>query len=167
MRKTLRKIREGSGDVQWPQVAYFGFYTVDCFDCPSFTMFTANDCPRAVDILYHRTFEPMSMKLWCRLASIASGIFDIGAHVGVYSLAAASLRPDLPVHAFEPNPYAYARLRVHKNVNGFLNIVEHRCALGDATGVTQLTWSHKSGLPISSGATIADHGNEEIGAQFW
>jgi len=130
---------------------YYGFYDVTIFDCPSFVMFTADDCPRAADILGYRSFETMSMRIWCKLARGANSIFDIGAHVGVYSLAAASLRPELSIHAFEPNPYAFARLRVHKKANRFFNITEHTIALGNATGITEFEWVRKPSLLISSG----------------
>src|SRR5262245_20569340 len=99
-----------------------GFYTVDLFDCPPFQMFSNGDDPRAIEILEYKSFEPHSMRLWCRLVRDATAILDIGAHTGVYSLAAASLRKDIQIHAFEPNPYAAARLRVHKHLNGFANL---------------------------------------------
>jgi hypothetical protein len=116
---------------------FYGFYEVSCFDCPPFMMFTANDCPRAIDILKHKSFEPESMRLWCRLSRSATSILDIGAQVGIYTMAAAGLRPDIPIHAFEPNPYAYARLSVHKSINGYENIVVYRIALGDSAGITR------------------------------
>lgn len=136
------------------QITRYGFYDVDLFECPSFQMFTVNDCPRASDILFHKHFEPMSMRLWCRLARTATGILDIGAQVGVYSLAAAALRKDIPIHAIEPNPYAYARLRVHKQLNHFDNIVEFPCAASDTNGYAMLSWVKKPGAPISSGARL-------------
>lgn len=137
-----------------PRISPFGFYTVDLFDCPSFKMFTAGDCPRAENILLDRKFEPESMRLWCKLVRAATSILDIGAHVGVYSLAAASLRSDIPVHAFEPNPEAYSRLRVHRRINGFDNIVEHRYALADKTGTAAFSWYVKPEKFIASGAGL-------------
>jgi FkbM family methyltransferase len=151
-RATLDAIRAGTA--QWPRDAYFGYYLVDLFDCPPFVMFTNNDCPRAIDILYHRHFEPGSMALWCRLARNATSILDIGAHVGVYALAAASRRPDMPIYAFEPNPYAAARLRLHKEFNGFENIVEMRVALAHKSTVGSISWTRQKRL-IPSGATLA------------
>ncbi len=115
-------------------------------------MFTANDCPRAMDILHHKTFEPSSMQLWCRLARTATSIVDVGAQVGIYSLTAAALRSDIPIHALEPNPYAYARLRIHKNINGFHNIVEHCVAAVSKAGISRLSWNERGW--ISSGAAL-------------
>jgi FkbM family methyltransferase len=136
------------------QIAYFGYYEVDMFECPTFLMFTNNDCPRGWDIMFSRHFEPQSMKLWCRMARAATGIIDIGAHVGVYSLAAAALRDDVKIHSFEPNPYAFSRLRMHKTINSFSNINEYAFAISDEIGTTYLSWAKKPTLQISSGGSI-------------
>ena len=117
-------------------------------------MFTNNDCPRAMNILIGRSFEPSSMKIWCRLARTATGILDIGASVGVYALAAASIRKDLKIHAFEPNPHAYARLRMHKLLNKFDNIVEHIFAVGDKNQYVNFCWFIKPFVQISSGGGV-------------
>jgi FkbM family methyltransferase len=150
----LKATRERPGNVEMADYPFYGYYEVDLFESPPFLMFTNNDCPRAENIFYLRHFEPHSMKLWCRLARTATGIVDIGAHVGVYSLAAAALRPDLQIHAFEPNPHAYGRLRVHKMINGFTNIVEHTVAAGDTDGFVQFAWVRKPTLAISSGGSV-------------
>ena len=130
--------------------AFYGFYLVDGYECPPFVMFSANDTGVYADASY----EPMAMKVWCRLCCVATGIFDIGSHGGLYSLAAASIRPELQIQAFEPNPYAFARLRLHKAINGCWNIVENRMALSDANGIGRLSWVKRSGLPISAGGSL-------------
>lgn len=136
---------------------YFGYITVNYFDCPPFLMFNNDDCTTCQNILVHQ-FEPASMRLWCTLARNATGFLDIGANVGVYALAAAAVRPDIQIHAFEPNPHAFARLRVNKHRNGFSNIVEHQEALGHDDGVPiRLSWRAKPGNPISTGACVGDH----------
>lgn len=136
-----------------------GFYDVTLFDCPPFRMFHVNDCPRAVDILKHKRFEPASMALWCKLARTATSIIDIGAQVGVYSLAAAALRQDIEIHAFEPNPFAYARLELHRQINGFKNIRVYPYALGRSEGVTNLSWRDKG--HISSGSQVREPGADD------
>lgn len=139
-------------------MAHFGYYEVDLFDCPPFQMFSNGDDPFSVYVLEYRRFEPQSMSLWCKFVRRASSILDIGANVGAYSMAAASLRKDIPIHAFEPNPYAAARLRVNKHRNKFDNIQEHAVALADIDAISQLTWTVKSGGLINSGGTIGtDH----------
>jgi len=153
-----------------PETPYFGYINVTLFECPPFVMFTNNDSPVVQQILYRRSFEPMSMKLWCRLCQSATGILDIGANVGVYSLAAAASRRDLAVHAFEPNPYAYARLRIHKEINALSNIVEHAVAVGHANASVAFSWRVKPGGAIASGgglvASKGSHAVEKITVQM-
>ena len=132
-----------------------GFYWVHIFDTPPFRMFCAGDSHRYIDIVTLRHFEPTSMRLWCNLARTASTIVDIGAQEGVYSLAAAALRDDIPIHSFEPNPDAFARLAVHKRINGFQNIELHREALADRRGVATISWVYKDGF-ISSGGHLGE-----------
>jgi FkbM family methyltransferase len=138
--------------VALPGPEYYGFLKVACFDCPPFLMFTANDCGRSKSIINNSYAEPESMRLWCHLCRTATAIIDVGAQVGVFSLCAASVRDDVRIYAFEPNPYAYARLRVHKNINGFDNIVESRSAALNKAGCVTMAWWEKG--HISSGTQI-------------
>jgi FkbM family methyltransferase len=154
---TLTALRNGSA--QSSAHPYFGYFTADIFDCPPFIMFTNNDCPGSTSILYHRQFEMGSLRLWCALAKSASSVIDIGANVGIYSLTVAALRSDIPIHAFEPNPHAFARLRLNKSVNNFLNINERQDALGHIDNQPiSLTWRAKPGHPISSGSAVGKKG---------
>lgn len=133
---------------------YFGYLNVDVFDCPPFILFTNDDAPVVKYLISSGTFEPASMALWCALARKATGIVDVGANIGIYSICASKLRPDLPIHAFEPNPYAYARLRIHKHINALPNLVEHVTALGATNSYERISWVVKPGGSISSGAGL-------------
>ena len=44
-------------------------------------------------------------------------LWDIGANLGLHSLSAARLEPDLQIHAFEPNPAMHLRLTEHARLN--------------------------------------------------
>jgi FkbM family methyltransferase len=46
----------------------------------------------------------------------------------------AAGRPDLAVHAFEPNPTVVPRLERNRNLNRAANLVVHATALGEAAG---------------------------------
>jgi FkbM family methyltransferase len=140
-------------------MVFRGFHTVDIFDCPPFQLFTNGDDPASAEILQNRSFEPHSMRLWCRLARNATSILDIGAHVGVYSLSAASLRQDLQIHAFEPNPFVAARLRVNKYLNGFENIVEHNVALSHERTTSTLSWIRRPDGWLNSGSALVGAGD--------
>lgn len=148
----LRTGKIGPGDCH--DYPYFGYFQVDIFECPPFLMFTNNDMPAAVNILYAKAFEKLSTKLWARLLPQASSVLDIGASVGVYSLIAAALRKDIKIHAFEPNPHAYTRLRLHKLVNHFNHIAEHPVALGMDDGACEFSWLIKRDAYISSGGVV-------------
>ena len=151
--ETRRKLAVAGGNpalLAAASLPYYGYVEVDFPDCPRVLMFTNNDAP-GVSNAMHGTFEPQSMKVWARLCRGATGILDIGANVGIYSLCAARLRPDLSVHAFEPNPYAYARLRIHKVINALDNIVEHQAAIGPEDGMAGFGWVVKPGGNIASG----------------
>jgi FkbM family methyltransferase len=151
--ETRRTIAAAAGNLALlaeASLPYYGYVEVDFPDCPRVLMFTNNDAP-GVSNAMRGAFEPQSMKVWARLCRGATGILDIGANVGIYSLCAARLRPDLKVHAFEPNPYAYARLRIHKVINGLDNMVEHQAAIGPEDGMAGFGWVVKPGGNISSG----------------
>ena len=136
-------------------MSFPGIYDVTIFDCPPFQMVSFNDSHRAVEILELGRFEPTSMALWCKLARKASRIIDIGAQEGIYALAAAALRKDVQIDAFEPNPDAYARMAVHKQINGFENITLHREAVAALACVWKISWTVKGPL-ISSGGSLSD-----------
>ena len=140
-------------------MGFRGFHNVDPFDCPPFQLFTNGDDPASTTILEDLSFEAHSMRLWCKFAREATSILDIGAHVGVYSLAAASLRKDIQIHAFEPNPFVAARLRVNKHLNGFENIVEHNVALSYVRTTSTLSWPRKAGGLLNSGSALAVTGD--------
>lgn len=152
--RTLAAAQAATAPLDPADAPFYGYYSVEVFDCPPFTLFSNNDCPRTSEIICAKPFEPFSMKLWCRLAGTASTVVDMGAHVGVYALAAAALRPDVPVHAFEPNLFAFCRLRVNRSINGFSNLREYYCALADKNVVTTLIAPAHKGEAINSGARI-------------
>jgi len=61
-------------------------------------------------------------------------VADVGANVGVYAVPLATARPDITVHAFEPNPAVAARLKGNAALNRVDNLVVHETALADAAG---------------------------------
>ncbi len=56
-------------------------------------------------------------------------IIDIGAHVGSFSLYAASLNPKAKIQAFEPHPENYRLLLQNIKQNHFTNIIPHASAI--------------------------------------
>jgi FkbM family methyltransferase len=72
-----------------------------------------------------------------RLISPGDIVWDIGAHHGyVTLLAAARVKPDGWVHAFEPSQRNVRILRRHVRWNRLGNVSVHHCALASYTGRT-------------------------------
>lgn len=64
---------------------------------------------------------------------------DVGANIGMITLAAAArVRSEGTVLAFEPNPNAHARLSAHIDFNALSQVRIHNVALGEAAGVARL-----------------------------
>jgi FkbM family methyltransferase len=147
---TLAALARGAGT----PVDYHGFVDVTFLPCGPFVMFGANDCAVAATILATGRYEPTSLQLWCRLAAKATGILDIGAYTGIYALAAAALRRDLTIRAFEPNPFSMARLRVNLAANALWNIEENLCGIWKAEGIASLQWRRKQSRSLPSNATF-------------
>ncbi len=164
--EALKKARRGGAAVTSDGYPYYGYVDVDIYDCPPFVMFTNNDSPVVDHILNDQTFESFSMKLWCHLCRSATGIVDVGANVGVYSLCAALLRPELDIHAIEPNPYAFSRLRMHKAINHASNIVEHAIAAGHEKSLTRFSWIKKPNGNISSGGGVGTRDRQDT-EEIW
>lgn len=73
-------------------------------------------------------------------------VIDVGANVGYYSLMAASIvRGEGQVHAFEPSPYAFARLSETIARNDIQQLRLVGAALSDVAGQAQLFVSKKPG----------------------
>lgn len=131
---------------------------------PSFgtpiTMFCNNDEMTALQLFWRRNFEyePTSLKLWAALAKRASTILDIGAHIGVFSLVAATVNPKAKVRAFEAIDYIYSRLVVNVFANNLRNIEANHLAMSDARTETDINL--RFGPPmLSTGSTLEDRDN--------
>ena len=64
----------------------------------------------------------------------AATVIDVGANIGLWSLVAA--RRAGCVHAFEPAPSTFARLRRNLDLNGMPNVVANRLAVDREGGTT-------------------------------
>lgn len=83
-------------------------------------------------------YEPERTYHWMRLAVCARAIFDVGANVGTYSLAAASVNPRAIINAFEPSPDLFELLCANARNNDLQNITAHQVAVAEVTGVAFL-----------------------------
>ena len=85
-----------------------------------------------------RAFEPETFGVWLALLAGARVVFDVGAYIGLYALAAAVGAPEREVHAFEPVPESFARLGENLRANGIASVRAVRAAVGTREGETTL-----------------------------
>lgn len=71
-------------------------------------------------------------------------IFDVGAHIGYYSLLFARRNPEGIVHAFEPSERTFAILE--KNLRNYTNVKLNRVAVAQARGRREFCLSSCSDL---------------------
>ena len=85
-------------------------------------------------------------------------VFDIGAHVGFYTLLASALvGPAGKVFAFEPLSQNVSYLKEHLRINKVENVVIHEAAVFDRTGTAPFDLRH-----ISSQGRISSQGDQVI-----
>lgn len=82
--------------------------------------------------------EEKNLDRWVKEAEQAKVVFDIGANLGIYSLAALASRPDAIVHAFEPTPEIARRLRETAALNSLDNLTVHQVAVSNRCGTAAL-----------------------------
>jgi len=61
---------------------------------------------------------------------------DVGANIGLYSLALATVAPQGKVYAFEPSPTTFDYLHHNVDCNGLANVESFKLALGDQAAGT-------------------------------
>ncbi len=74
--------------------------------------------------------------LRCLRSIVASDAIclDVGANIGVYSMALARLAPDGKIYAFEPSTEAFGHLNRNLAENDINNVEAFNCAIGDKSG---------------------------------
>lgn len=93
--------------------------------------------------------EAETVERFLRLAVDADVIFDVGAHTGVFAIAAALTNPGARIFAFEPVPKVFALLERNIELNGVTNVLSMQIALSDADGPIEL-YIPPSGTPTSA-----------------
>ena len=96
--------------------------------------------------------------LFERIVSEASVVFDIGAHVGFYSLLASVLVGSSgKVYAFEPAPRNLKYLREHLHLNRIKNVEVVELAVSNCNGLVSFDYG-----PDSSAGFIAGNGELKV-----
>lgn len=87
------------------------------------------------------SYEPEQVAFWMQCARQAEVVFDVGANVGLYSLAAAAASSRAAIHAFEPTPEMVERFRTNIALNQFDQIIVNAVAVGHQSGEIYLHYS--------------------------
>jgi len=91
-------------------------------------------------IYYQGHSEPETAKLVMDFLKPGMTFWDVGAHIGEYSLLAAQrVGAKGRIHALEPRPDVYEFLERNVVANGLSNVTTHRLAVNDRSGVAQLS----------------------------
>lgn len=79
--------------------------------------------------------EQFEVELWNRLIAPGMVVADVGANLGLFTLAAAKrARPGGRVHSFEPEPENFELLSRAVEANGCDNVTLHRAAVAEKSG---------------------------------
>jgi len=82
------------------------------------------------------SYEYEKQTLFNRIITVGSVVYDIGAHVGFYTLLASALvGPRGKVIAFEPLPRNIRYLKEHLRLNRCDNVLVVEVAVGDESGI--------------------------------
>lgn len=87
------------------------------------------------EIFRNGCYEPETVRILQRLLKPGMCFFDVGAHVGQYTLLAAPIVGDAgQVHAFEPDPETFSKLLENVRMNGLGNVRCTQAALAGNEG---------------------------------
>ncbi len=90
----------------------------------------------------------------------SSTVIDIGAHIGAHTLYMSRMAgPAGRVYAFEPQKKLYRELVHNMQLNGALNVVPLRYAIGDTSGVIEMnmpTEGNEGGTSVGKGGDQAE-----------
>jgi FkbM family methyltransferase len=96
--------------------------------------------------MYFGSYAPLVVATMEKFLRSGDVIFDVGANVGYLSAVAASLvGTQGEVHAFEPAPEYFARLRHLAEMNPRHAIYCNPCAAGDTAGNAEIFLTHEAG----------------------
>jgi FkbM family methyltransferase len=92
------------------------------------------------------TYEPEQTRLFRDYIPAGATVFDVGAHVGYYTLLSSVLAGNNGrVWAFEPNPANHGFLRRHVALNHCDNVSIENAAVSDRSGTASFAFGTGSG----------------------
>ena len=122
------------------QPPYCGFVEGVVFEDLKFVMLLVDsDDGVALRWMWNHAYEPMSLALWSLLARKSDVILDVGAHTGVYSMAASIANDKATVISVEPSWLNLSRLAANLRSNGLSLEYIVPAAISDTEGITDFT----------------------------
>ena len=104
------------------------------------------------------SYEFETRRVFEEMISSGSIVYDIGAHVGYYTLLASELvGADGHVYSFEPHPKNIAYLQQHLELNSIENVTFFEGALADRSGDANFKYG-----PSRSMGKISDEGEYRV-----
>lgn len=94
-------------------------------------------------------YEPEVTRTFYELAKNARVIFDVGAHVGFFSVLAGTVNPRCDVYAFEPLQRVYEQLERNVSLNDLENVHCVMTAVGNHSGNQEFYFPDQK-APVSS-----------------
>lgn len=92
------------------------------------------------------SYEPEQSALFDALIEPGATVFDVGAHVGYYTMLSSQLAGERGhVIAFEPNPRNFAFLQRHVAMNRLANVRVEELAVSDTNGTAHFEFGTGSG----------------------
>jgi FkbM family methyltransferase len=117
-------------------------------------------------IIQNGWHEPETVDLIHRVVSPGMVFFDVGAHVGQYSLIASKLvGQDGAVHSFEPHPILFEALRRNLRRNQCHNVCSHNAAADVHPGSSTLFLATASNVGATSLRPPANDSGERSAVQ--
>jgi FkbM family methyltransferase len=139
--------------------------TEEVINCENFSFVTLKNDNCISDSLRRGIlFEKFLMAFISKLIPCNSNVMDIGANIGVWSLAYSTFINGT-IYAFEPQPKIYNCLRKSIRINNCTNIIPYNLALSDinCNYLMEVNYDIKSNF---GGACISKHGTLEVKSQI-
>lgn len=105
--------------------------------------------------------EPETLRLFCRMVKGAKVFLDIGCNIGIYSLAAARLNPNLLICSFEPVPEIFEQFARNLALNRMAGRIRaERLAVSDKCGQAKMYVSKGTISSSSLNPSFREHQGE-------
>jgi FkbM family methyltransferase len=88
-------------------------------------------------IFFFGEYESGTNQVLAKYIKPGDTVIEAGANIGSETLLIAKIASGGHVHAFEPNPYTFQRLKINVSVNELTNVNIYDCALGESNSNIQ------------------------------